>query len=169
LHLGNSDTARTSKAKQAKAGGGRGVRSKTAVRRHGKLTPWRHEELIPGDRRKAGVATDMEGARLSTGVGCVGRGDAGAGGGDGDGAFAPIGLGDEADIWRAGVQPQYGEAVPCGGRLDGDSAAAPPGGQFRMSFDNRSAGDPDISLPVASCMRIHDIVSSRSDFETSST
>jgi hypothetical protein len=97
----------------------------SSVRRHGKLTPWRHEELTPRDRRKAGIATDMEGARLSAGVGCVGRGDAGAGGGDGDGAFAPIGLGDEADIRRAGVQPQYGEAVPCSGRLDGDSAAAP--------------------------------------------
>lgn len=62
----------------------------------------------------------------------MGRGDAGAGGGDGDGAFAPIGLGDEADIRRAGVQPQYGEAVPCSGRLDGDSAAAPQAAARRL-------------------------------------
>ena len=36
-----------------------------------------------------------------------------------------FGLGDKADCRGVGLQPEYGEALLVGGRLDGDSAAAP--------------------------------------------
>ena len=55
----------------------------------------------------------------------MGGEDACAGRGRGGGAVAQIGLGDKADCRRVGVQPEYGEAISCGGRLGGDSPGAP--------------------------------------------
>jgi hypothetical protein len=51
---------------------------------------------------------------------------AGVGSVEGEDAVAPIGLGDEANCRRVGVQPERGEALSGDGRLDGDSPA-PPG------------------------------------------